>query len=293
MKKFQILFIGLIGLSCIISSCSNEKTATRDLLEVNPEDLVLEDFEMDIIEDLLSLQIEAATANEIEAVFPSAAQLKSSANPVSYPVKTVEYPAAPAKWPRIITIDYGPENITVNIRKKEDAELRGKVIIKKTGPYYKEGSTRTVSFQKFYFNNMGIVGSKVYINMGLNNNGNFVFKRVVDLKASNDTHFWKKRKVRKERELVEGAETKEWNDNAYSVTGDANGSNSEKWEWNRTIIEPLYRYASFRYPVSGIVEVVNTNTTFRIDYGDGEKDTKAILIFDDGTTKEISLDKNK
>lgn len=288
MKRLNyILAAALCAL--IISSCSKEEKEIP-----SSEEIAQEDAQMEAIMDVISGQIENITFDEIEAAYPRPSQLKSSGEDVRYPVKTVEYPASPAKWPRIITIDYGPENIELEVRKRDIASLRGKVIIKKTAQYRKKGSTRTVSFEKFYFNDSKIVGSKVYTNMGVNDNNNLVFKWVVNLKASDEDHFWRKRKVRKERELVVGADTKEWKDNEFLITGEVNGSNSKKWSYTRTIIEPLYRYSTYRFPVKGIVKVENSNKTFTIDYGTGEKDNTADIYSSEGEfIKTITLGKKK
>lgn len=295
-RSVSFLTIALIALTILSTSCSEKEIIDENLIEMIPEAIAFDDVEMEEIEDIISAQIESVTFNDVESFFPSAEQLKSTLADVEYPIKTVKYPAAPAKWPRIITIDYGPENIEVEKKQKKTFLLRGTVIIKKTGKYRKQGSTRTVSFKNFYVNDFKIVGSKVYTNMGLNDNGNFVFKRVVNLKATDANHFWRKRKVRKERELIFGADTKEWKDNQYMVTGEASGSNSKKWEWTRTIVEPLHRYSSYRYPVSGVVKIENPKKTFWIDYGTGEQDNLATMYYYDGDVKvekEITLGKKK
>jgi len=295
-RSVSFVTIAIVTLMAISTSCSEQEIIDQNIVEMNPEAILLEDTEMGEIEDLISGQIESVTAGDIESLFPTASQLKSSSDEVTYPIRTVEYPNADSKWPRIITIDYGPENIELDVRRREDVLLRGKVIIKKTKPYRKNGSTRAVSFKKFYFNDLNIVGSKVYTNMGLNDNGNFIFKWVVNLKATDADHFWRKRKVRKEREMVVGADTKEWKDNEYSITGEVSGSNSKKWSYSRTIIEPLYRYSSFRYPVSGVVKIVKPNRTFWISYGEGEQDNLATMYYYDEEVKvekEITLGKKK
>ncbi|MBK3519998.1 hypothetical protein [Carboxylicivirga marina] len=294
MKKLLPLF-GVI-LIVFVLSCTKENSIDKLIVEQDMEAIAMEGIEMAEVEERIFGQIENVTAGDIESAYPSAFQLKSSTAEVTYPVKTVEYPAAPAKWPRIITVDYGPENIIVSTRWREGMHLRGKVIIKKTAAHRKTGSTRTVSFKNFYFNDMKIVGSKVYTNKGPNEEGNLVFKWVVNLKATDADHFWRKRKVRKERELIDEGETNKWKDNQFMITGEVHGSNSKKWEHTRTIIEPLHRLTWFKYPVSGKVEVVNPKRTFWIDYGQGSEDNIAIMSYYDEEVlieKEITLGKKK
>ncbi|WP_289053741.1 hypothetical protein [Carboxylicivirga marina] len=293
-RSVSFVTIAIVTLTAISTSCSEQEIIDQNIVEMNPEAILLEDTEMGDIEDLISGQIESVTAGDIESLFPTASQLKSSSDEVSYPIKTVEYPNPDSKWPRIITIDYGPENIELDVRRRENVLLRGKVIIKKTKPYRKNGSTRAVSFNKFYFNDLNIVGSKVYTNMGLNDKGNFIFKWVVNLKATDADHFWRKRKVRKEREMVAGGNTKEWKDNKFFITGEVSGSNSKKWNYSRTIIKPLIRLSSYKHPVSGLVKIVNPKKTFWINYGKGKQDNLAIMYYFEGdikVKKEITLGK--
>lgn len=290
MKSINIFMALCIVLCLGFMSCQEDNAVEK---QPEAEEIAQEDAFMEQMVNAISDQIDKVTVAEVESAFPSAAQLKSGGDEIIYPVKTVEYPKAPSKWPRIITIDYGKENLTVDVRNFEDAQLRGKVIIKKTGPHLKEGSQRILYFDGFYFNDLHIGGEKVFTNKGLNDKGNIVFSWVVDIKATTPEKFWKKRKVRKVRELVKGSETNTWKDNEFEITGEVYGSNSEKWEYKRIITTPLYRYTAYRFPVSGVVSVTNSNRSFTIDYGDGTMDDKAIITKEDGTVKEITLGKKK
>jgi len=286
MKKNLLLNVAIAAfLSVFISSCTKEETPVI----ADPEAIAQEDADMESMMDVIATQIENYTALDVEINYPTTISLKSMTTEVTYPVVTVDFPNSPEKWPRVITIDYGPENIVTTVRRFEDVSVRGKVFIEKTAPYLTVGSVRKVTFDGFYFNDIHIGGEKTYTNKGLNENENLVFEWTVDIMASDPDHFWRKRKVRKERELIAGAETAIWSDNEFLVTGEVRGSNSKKWEYTRTIITPLHRLASFQYPVSGTIEVVNSNRIFTIDYGNGELDNIATITNSNGETKEITL----
>ena len=287
-KNYTFLMLGLV-LVFVISSCQKENQEKLP----GAEEIAQEDAFMEQMINAISDQVEKVTVAEVEAAYPTTSMLKASSTDIIYPSRSVEYPNAPQKWPRIITVDYGKENITVDVRRFEEVQMRGKVIIEKTAPYLEEGSVRTLSFDGFYFNDLHVGGEKVYTNEGENDKGNLVYSWVVDIKVTTPDHFWKKRKVRKERELIEGRETKDWKDNEFLISGYVRGSNSEKWEYNRTITVPLYRYTSYKYPVSGVVEVQNSNREFTIDYGDGTMDDIATITRSDGTSKEITLGRKK
>ncbi|MDB4334853.1 hypothetical protein OAA06_00690 [bacterium] len=296
MKKIEIIIaVFAVLFSSTFISCDKEETpaALEEIVVEDAEAIAQEDAEMESMMDVISGQIENYTAADIEATFPLTSSLKSSTKEVTYPQKSVEYPNSPAKWPRIITVDYGPEDIIISIKRFEEVAVRGKITINKTAAYLTIGSLRTVSFDEFYFNDNHIGGEKLYTNKGLNENGNLVFEWVIDIKATTPDHFWRKRKVRKERELIAGADTKVWSDNEFHITGLVTGSNSNKWKYTRTIIEPLHRLNWHKYPVSGTIEVVNSNRTFSIDYGNGEEDDLATITKSDGEVKEITLGNNK
>jgi hypothetical protein len=66
-------------------------------------------------------------------------------------------------------------------------------------------------------------------------------------------------------------ESRDWNDNAISVTGTMTGTSREGASFNAAIIKEIeYRYKCFKnkfFPVSGTVEVTTNRTLSTVDYG--------------------------
>jgi len=186
---------------------------------------------------------------------------------------------------RIITVDFG-EGCTG----LWDQTRAGKIIITVTGPRKQVGSTRTVTFDNYYFNGIKVEGTKVTTNEGENDNMNIVFSvsltegRII---LPNDTVI--EREFYREREWISGYDT--WNlwDDECMITGYASGTTYKGFAYENTITSALHWKRVCKFFVSGIIEVTREGIEpFEIDFGDGECDAIAVLRRDN-EEKEITL----
>ena len=125
-----------------------------------------------------------------------------------------------ATWPKVIIIDFGE-----GCQGLYDQTRSGKIIISITGGRRQAGSTRTVTFENYFFNGIGVQGTKVTENLGVNDNGNVVFRASLTeglITLPNDTTI--EREFMREREWIAGFDT--WNiwDDECLVTGFASGT---------------------------------------------------------------------
>jgi len=202
----------------------------------------------------------------------------------SCPTISVSHPPA-GIWPKTITIDYGTGCTGFN-----DNTRSGRIIIEVTGPRREEGSKRTVSFDNYFFNDIKVEGTKVFENLGLNSNNNFVISVTLsDGKLILPDGKTLEREVEHQREWVAGFMTpNKWDDECL-VTGSASGKNAEGISYLRTITSALHWKRVCAFIVSGVVKFERDGKDpFELDYGTGECDNKAVVTMG-GESKEIQL----
>lgn len=200
----------------------------------------------------------------------------------SCPMVTVEYLSETSK---VITIDYGDGCLGL-----WDQTRAGKIIITVNGFRKTEGSTRTLTFDNYYFNGIKIEGTRLTENLGENENANVVFSTTLTgglITFPNDTSV--SRESYREREWVAGYETRIiWDDECF-VTGYASGTTWEGKTFENTIKSALHWKRVCKFFVSGVIEITKQGLEpFELDYGDGECDALATLRRGD-EEKEIIL----
>ncbi len=290
MKTRNLFLSAIVATGLFFTACENkEEVVLEEPIDI--EAIIQEDTDMEDILDLVSEQVDAYTSLDIEGSYADVSQLKGATEDVVYPIVTKEHLEEGKFYPIRITIDYGPENHKILVRKIKEAWVRGKIIIVKTGPHYVPDTKRTVTFEDYHFNDNSIEGTKEYENQGKNDDGNFVFAWTVEIKVTTPEGKWISRIVNKQREKIAGADTRNIWDDEFIVTGSSSGSNSNGYTYNRTILDenPIWRKRVCRFPVKGTVSIVNSNRSFTLDYGDGECDALATITDEEGNIKNIVL----
>jgi len=295
MKTKSLFLSAIIATGLIFSSCEKKDEPIEQPEDI--EAIVQEDAEIEDVIDAVADQVDAFTSLDIEGSYADVSDvtLKSATEDVEYPIVTKEHLEEGKFYPVRITIDYGPENHKIIVHRTREAWVRGKIIIVKTGPHRVQRTTRTVTFEDYYFNDNKVEGSKVYENLGKNDNGNLVFAWTVEIKVTTPEGKWASKIENKQREKIAGADTKNIWDDEFLVRGSSSGSRSNGFTYNRTILDenPVWRKRVCRFPVKGTVSIVNSRRTYTLDYGDGECDAIATITDSEGNTKEITLGRNR
>jgi hypothetical protein len=202
----------------------------------------------------------------------------------SCPAVTVEHPSS-GIWPKVITIDYG-----TGCTGFYNSTRSGKIIIEVTGPRREAGSVRSVTFEEYYINGIKVEGIKVFENLGLNGNQNFVISvKLTDGKLILPDGKTIEREIDHEREWVAGFATGNiWDDECF-VTGTATGKTADGTLYANTILDALYWKRVCAFIVSGTVQIsLEGSEPFELNYGDGECDNKAV-VSRGSESKEITL----
>ncbi len=186
------------------------------------------------------------------------------------------------------TVDFGTEGCT-----GQDGRLRqGKLIMVKTGNYFEGESTMTYTFENYFVNGNQLTGTKTvngYINAEGNRQMDMVDNGTVILADGAGTIT---RTAQRTREVIEGSDTPNKQDDVIKVTGSAAGVCSTGDTFTSQITTPLIRdnrEMCSRFYVQGVVEIVKGDgTEITINYGDGTCDNLA-EITTNGETEIVEL----
>jgi hypothetical protein len=252
------------------------------------EQIAEEEAAMDEMANLIDIQLDATIGNDQELINTT---FSKSASTVTYPIVSVDFPEQ-TLWPCVITLDYGTENTTVTVGSGVNAkeyDMRGKIIVTKSGPHYATGSEWDLTFDGFYINNNKIEGNQSYTNNGLNDSQQWMFTWTSDLKLTTPEGEWVERDVIKTRVMTAGASTplNIWDDE-FTINGTAVGANSKGWNYTHAISNVINK-RTCRYPVSGKVTINNNMGTYFMDYGNGECDASATITDASGNVTTITF----
>jgi hypothetical protein len=176
---------------------------------------------------------------------------------------------------RIITIDFG----TSNCLGADGRNRRGKIIVNYIGSYFEQGSVKTITFDNYYRNDNKVEGTRTVTNTGFNASNQYTWKvearNMKITRPDGKFHTWNSDRV---RTMLAGYETSSWQDDEYTVTGDASGSNSDEVTYTATIITPLHRLMSCKWIDKGVIQFENSKGKSRVlDFGNGTCDNQATV----------------
>lgn len=183
-----------------------------------------------------------------------------------------------------LTIDFGPNNCQC----ADQRYRRGKVIVYYSGMYKDSASTHTITFSNYFVDDNQISGTKTVTNKGHITNGNLTFDVVVngqiDLANNAGTITWSSNRT---RVWTSGESTIFWNDDVYSISGSATGTDRNGKSFSATITTPLVRNMALgcrRHFVSGVFDFVPQGKPTRtVDFGNGACDNVATVTINGKT----------
>jgi hypothetical protein len=151
-------------------------------------------------------------------------------------------------------------------------------------------STRTVTFDNYYFNGIRVGGKKELKNLGLNSNQNMEFSIKLDTgKLTLPDGKTIERSFAHKREWLAGWGTKTIWDDECLITGTATGKNINGISYTNTILTALHWKRVCEFLVSGVIQIARVGLDpVELDYGQGECDANATLKIGD-QIKEIKL----
>lgn len=174
----------------------------------------------------------------------------------------------------MIVIDFG-ESCTLN----NGANVSGRIEMD-YGPL--DGGTRTInySYEDFTYNNNAVSGGGQIVRQIANQNGNPQSSATETIVVSfPGTDVTATRDGSRVIEWVEGVGSGTWVDNVFNITGNWNTELSNGFSRSGEVTQALVKKLSCIYLVSGVLEIQQEGLTGSIDWGEGNCDNQATLIF--------------
>ena len=285
--KLNLLKIGVVAMSMAtvfvscdsddVTSLVDEALTANDVVAIEEVDAALEDINTDveqafIIEEQLgSLTTKDGSAKITPDFFPECL------------TKTVVI----EENMKIVTLNFG-----------EGCEVRGRFksgIIIMQYEKNKELHTRTitVTYDNYKVNRKLMEGMHSVVRVRENEIGNPQSTSTFDMMITWDNGDTASRVGQKVREMIEGADTRTWGDNVYSITGAWETERKNGKTLTAEVTTPLRRELACKFLVSGVIDLTKNDRHGVLDFGDGSCDNMAALTLDDGTVIEITLHRRK
>ena len=281
--NLNVLKNGLVALfiSTVIMSCESDEVATLVEEVITTSDIAAVE-EIDVVLDEVTSSVEQAFIIEEALGSLTAKGSEGKEFPDFFPeclTKTVVI----EQNIKIVTLDFG-----------EGCEMRGRFMAGILIMSYEkdpELHTRTIAttFDNYRVNRRLIEGSHSVVRVRENENGNPQATSTFDVMVTWDNGDTASRVGEKVRELIEGADTRVWSDNVYSITGHWATVRKNGTTINAEVTTPLRREMACRFLVSGMIDLTKSDRSGILDFGDGTCDNEALLNLDDGTEKVITL----
>jgi len=278
MKTRFYLMIGSIVILSLVSCQKDKSTVEQASINIADDDAVIDA----VYEDIFS------TTDNAEIILDQFAKSGDSKSLViltdSCPTITITHPET-GIWPKIVTVDFG-----AGCSGFYDNTRSGKIIIEITGPRLEAGTKRTVTFEDYYFNGIGVEGTKVIENTGYNENENLVCSvKLTGGKLTLPDGKTIEMSFEHQREWIAGLLTHNIWDDECLITGTASGITLEGVGYTNTITSALdWKRACF-FIVSGVVKIEREGKPeVEINYGTGDCDAKA-TVTKEGESREIIL----
>ena len=189
-------------------------------------------------------------------------------------------------FPKTITVNYGTGCFGFN-----GSTRSGKIVINVTDKRNVVNSTRTVTFDNYYFNGIKVEGTKVIKTLPPNSNQNQLLSvKLTNGKLTLPDGKTIERAFEHQREWISGWNTPKniWDDE-WLITGTATGKNINGIAYTNTILTALHWKRVCEFLVSGTIKLERSGVdSVILDYGKGECDAIATVNRGD-QTKTITL----
>lgn len=276
LKKYAVA-LTILFMTGFFTACNNEEnTEELSVAKLTLEEVSLNDEADAISEEVTSVVEDIYTVDEMAA---TAKGYLSDFLPDCVTITTLVTDISKEK-----TIDFG-----------DGCELRnGNVlsgIIKMSYLKDMEAASKSVnvSFENFFFNEVGIAGSKSILRVLSNENGNPQSDVATDITATWPDGATAMMTGNKTREWIEGHGTGFWGDNVFLITGNWGFVNRDGLAYAKEVLTPLRREWACRFIVNGVVQITRGDAVASLDFGDGGCDAFGTLTHPDGSTEEIRL----
>ena len=276
-KKIIQYLVVVAAVSMFFTSCRKSKDEETDKDTSASSDNALAEGTYN---DVLNIADEASKGNLTSYIAPNSSLEKSILSTCATITNDTNV------TPHLLTIDFGSANCLCN----DGRNRRGKINVSYSGHYRDSASTHTITFTNYFVNDNQVLGTKTVTNNGHNSAGHLTFSIQITgqiIKANNGgTISWTSTRT---REWILGESTLIWGDDAYLISGSANGTSASGNTFVLTITSPLRVEIGCRHIVSGTFSLTPSGKPTRyVDFGNGTCDGQATVTIN-GNVYSITL----
>lgn len=283
--KNKLFALASIATLVFFVSCNDEKVSPTE----NFNDLIDESYTSQVFDEIEDIGDEAVDYLDNISTTKSAQMEAWKYNRLS-PCATITKVFVENQVS--ITIDFGDENCLCN----DGRERRGKILINHYGTYWNGPVEIDYAFDNYFVDDNQLIGTKNVLRT-INDEGNRYSEIIVEgaiiLADDAGTITWN---AERNREVIEGSDTRTKIDDKIEVTGFSNGTLVDGTVITCEITTPLIRICEpgcFRYFVSGVRTIVKgEEPEITIDYGDGTCDNLADIT-KDGVTTTVEIKRRR
>ena len=289
MKNTLFAVLGMLIL--LISACD----------EVDKRTITSEEATVLVVEAATAYSIYASTQEEgTTAGFQSEDLLKSAkTTSQDYPQISIE-PLDLTTWPKIITVDYGPENITG----LDNHQRRGKLIITADNFPGVSGAEWEITFDDFYHDDYKVEGLQTISYNGPNASEHPVYTCSVNdgviISPDGKRFYFEQQTLREwvngyDTHAITSGETADFCDDEFQITGTHSGTSSDGYAYTMSTSTPLMVTNCCRWIQEGVlfIGLDDYDLSCEIDYrpesdtGDACNNLTSVTVF--GETFEVNL----
>ena len=183
----------------------------------------------------------------------------------------------------VLTIDFGATNCLC----PDGRYRRGKILVQFTTDVLTRRAGAIVTRDNYFVNDNQHTATRIFTDLGTGSFSVDVPSASIIRANNGGTHSWTANWT---FTRTAGYGTPQVSDDAYSVTGGAQGTNRKGTSYTTIIQTPLVKSANCpKYYTSGIISITNSNSkAMTLDYGSGACDNTATVTIN-GRTKTITL----
>jgi hypothetical protein len=269
MKKIAFLLVGL-GL-VFLSACKQDEVALDPQTLNNIQDQILSSDLLDEALDEVEYTVDL-WFGELKTGFGDCRKV------------TVE-PMDRITWPKTITIDFGTEGCQV----REGVVKKGKILINMSAPQFGPAWTKVITFENYFVNENQVEGTNTTTFNRIGGNPTWT-SVITGGQVSTADGVIRTRDAVHIRVQTRGIDTvRDRTDDAFQITGQANGTRRDGKTFSWVITEPLLISNNCRWIRKGIkVLSLEGQSDITLDYGDTGCDNHA-TVTQNGLTREITL----
>lgn len=299
MKKVFLSF----AIVAALASCNKNDSLIEDMplaevdLNVTTESVITTEAQLDDVAEAMEYEVDLYTGTDeaidaVEAEMSGVALKSGSSVQNNYRARymwgncpDIHIVKEEGGWPRTITLNYGEETELANGR-----IIAGIIEIVQTAPRRENGSMRTVTFDGFSVDTIGMDGTSVKTFL----RDEYTVEIVRDLTFTLPDGTTIDRYAERKRIWTEGMDTplNHWDD-IIEITGFVTCEDSDGNSYKRVITTPLIKKGGCRFIVAGEVTLSKNGVEFgTINYGDMECDRIATMTTAKGS-KEFVIGQRK